>query len=120
MTRPDKFPEWAINDVVENVIYNDETFTINNVIEPPAAKKAAGWGYQDIAIRNWMNWLGRTTYQWLQYLDAPEICLVASLPSNITYPLGKIIYVSDESGGAVPAFNDGTNWRRITDRTIVS
>lgn len=32
----------------------------------------------------------------------------------------RMIYVSDESGGAVPAFNDGANWRRVTDRAIVS
>ena len=31
-----------------------------------------------------------------------------------------LIYVSDESGGAVLAFSDGTNWRRVTDRAIVS
>ena len=33
---------------------------------------------------------------------------------------GAVIYVSDESGGAVPAFSDGTNWRRVTDRAVVS
>ena len=43
---------------------------------------------------------------------------VAGLP-----PAGgrrRIVYVSDEAGGAVPAFNDGSNWRRVTDRGIVS
>ncbi len=30
------------------------------------------------------------------------------------------VYVSDESGGAVPAFSDGTEWRRCTDRAVVS
>lgn len=29
-------------------------------------------------------------------------------------------YISDETGGAVPAFNDGTNWRRATDRAVIS
>lgn len=43
---------------------------------------------------------------------------VATLPSA-TQP-GQMIYVSDETGGAVPAFSDGTNWRRVTDRAIVS
>jgi len=33
---------------------------------------------------------------------------------------GSMIYVSDETGGAVPAFCDGTNWRRCTDRAVVS
>jgi hypothetical protein len=31
-----------------------------------------------------------------------------------------LIYVTDETGGAVIAFSDGTNWRRVTDRAIVS
>lgn len=31
-----------------------------------------------------------------------------------------LIYVSNESGGAQPAFSDGTNWRRLTDRAVVS
>ena len=44
--------------------------------------------------------------------------VVASLPSA-AQP-GQMIYVSDETGGSVMAFSDGSNWRRITDRTIVS
>ena len=43
---------------------------------------------------------------------------VTSLP-NAGVP-GQMIYVSDESGGATMAFSDGSNWRRITDRAIVS
>lgn len=43
---------------------------------------------------------------------------VAGLPSAAT--AGQMIYVSNETGGAVPAFSDGANWRRVTDRAIVS
>jgi hypothetical protein len=43
---------------------------------------------------------------------------VGTLPS--VTPAGATIYVSNESGGAVTAFSDGTNWRRVTDRAIVS
>jgi hypothetical protein len=35
-------------------------------------------------------------------------------------PQAQIIFVSNESGGAVLAFSDGTNWRRCTDRAIVT
>lgn len=35
-------------------------------------------------------------------------------------PPGRLIYVTNEKGGAVPAFSDGTNWRRTTDRDIIS
>ena len=33
---------------------------------------------------------------------------------------GQLIYVTDDVGGAVPAFSDGSEWRRVTDRAIVS
>lgn len=42
---------------------------------------------------------------------------VATLP---TATAAQMIYVSDETGGAVMAFADGTNWRRVTDRAVVS
>lgn len=34
--------------------------------------------------------------------------------------LDGMVMVSDETGGRVPAFSDGTNWRRVTDRNIIS
>jgi len=43
---------------------------------------------------------------------------VSTLPAAV--PAGAMIYVTNESGGAVPAFADGTNWRRVTDRAIVT
>ena len=54
---------------------------------------------------------------------APSLLLlpsytVSGLPT--ADPAGQMVYVSNESGGSVPAFSDGTNWRRVTDRTIVS
>jgi hypothetical protein len=55
-------------------------------------------------------------------LDMPDVLkvksyVVASLPTAVA---GGVIFVTDETGGAVLAFSDGTNWRRSTDRTIVS
>ena len=44
---------------------------------------------------------------------------VAGVPSA-GVAAGQMIYVSDESGGAVLAFSDGTNWRRVTDRAVIS
>lgn len=41
-----------------------------------------------------------------------------SLPSAAG--AGQVIYVSNEAGGAVLAFSDGTSWRRVTDRAVVS
>lgn len=44
---------------------------------------------------------------------------VATVPTASLWK-NAMIFVSDEAGGAVPAFSDGTNWRRVTDRAIVS
>lgn len=44
---------------------------------------------------------------------------VARLPDASAWP-ACTVYVSNESGGAVAAFSDGTHWRRTTDRAIVS
>jgi hypothetical protein len=43
---------------------------------------------------------------------------VAGLPSAATE--AQFVYVTNEAGGPVPAFSDGVNWRRVTDRAIVS
>ncbi len=43
---------------------------------------------------------------------------VATLPA--VTQAGQVIYVSDETGGAILAFSDGTNFRRVSDRAIVS
>jgi hypothetical protein len=33
---------------------------------------------------------------------------------------GAEAFCTNETGGAVPVFSDGTNWRRVTDRAIIS
>jgi len=43
---------------------------------------------------------------------------VSTLPS--ANPAGQMLFVTDETGGSIPAFSDGTNWRRVTDAQIVS
>jgi hypothetical protein len=53
-----------------------------------------------------------------KYLTAQSYT-VATVPAAASNAR-RIIYVSDESGGAVPAFSDGTNWRRMTDRAVIS
>ena len=40
---------------------------------------------------------------------------------NITgMSAGDMIFVSDETGGATMAFYDGSNWRRVQDRAVIS
>jgi hypothetical protein len=43
---------------------------------------------------------------------------VAGVPSAAT--VGQIAYISNETGGAVLAFSDGSVWRRVTDRAQIS
>lgn len=44
---------------------------------------------------------------------------VSTLPSASNFARSQI-WVSDESGGAQPAYSDGSNWRRYSDGAIVS
>lgn len=44
---------------------------------------------------------------------------VVGVPAAASNTRG-LIYVSNETGGATVAFSDGTNWRRVQDRAIVS
>ena len=48
--------------------------------------------------------------------------VVADLTGDYAASLwpGAMVYVSNETGGSVVAFSDGTDWRRVTDRAIVS
>lgn len=41
-------------------------------------------------------------------------------PAAAASGAGAIIFISDESGGPVLAFSDGSAWRRVTDRAVVS
>lgn len=45
---------------------------------------------------------------------------VSTVPDATQSGAGTIIYVSDETGGSVLAFSDGTDWRRVTDRAVIS
>lgn len=58
----------------------------------------------------------------LQSITGPQQLFtytVATLPSAATFT-NAIVYVSNAAGGAIQAFSDGTNWRRVDDRAVVS
>jgi hypothetical protein len=70
--------------------------------------------------RTWAQWFMKVS----QYLggNVPfplASYTVATVPAAADYT-GHLIYVSNEAGGAQPAFSDGTNWRRFSDRAIIS
>lgn len=72
---------------------------------------------------------GMATPQFQAFIDAVGRMLdvaielssytVATLPDVALYQ-NSMIFVSDETGGATVAFSDGTNWRRVQDRAVVS
>jgi hypothetical protein len=84
----------------------------------------------DVLQRKSGTWANRTLVQLAADLAAAFASLSVSGPVGVgaytvsTLPsaaaAGRLIYVGNESGGAVPAFSDGTNWRRVTDRAVVS
>ena len=45
---------------------------------------------------------------------------VAGVPAADADNKGGFVCITDETGGYVTAFSDGTNWRRTTDRAIIS
>ncbi|NWG46787.1 MAG: hypothetical protein HXY25_09610 [Alphaproteobacteria bacterium] len=51
------------------------------------------------------------------FLRLPRFTL-ASLPGARLAGPGALILVTDDTNGPVVAVSDGTNWRRVTDRTV--
>ena len=67
----------------------------------------------------------KQVYENITGINEAKAYTVSTLPDPANYDpasRGKAAYayVSDESGGATLAFCDGTNWRRVQDRAIVS
>ncbi len=57
------------------------------------------------------------------HVDGPvrvKAYTTTTLPNAGNAGSGAILMVSDEAGGAVLAFSDGANWRRVTDRAVVA
>lgn len=51
----------------------------------------------------------------------PHDSYTVSEANALTYiNAGDMIFVSDETGGATMAFYDGTDWRRLQDRAVIS
>lgn len=60
-----------------------------------------------------------STHATFSLLPVMPSCTVAEA-LVLTPTAGAIIYVTNESGGPILAFGDGTNWRRVTDRAVIS
>tara|TARA_R110002153_G_scaffold274298_2_gene448194 strand:+ start:13298 stop:13558 length:261 start_codon:yes stop_codon:yes gene_type:complete len=73
---------------------------------------------------DWERWAGALVQKLrgVEEVTIPDMMiLTVAQVREITPDIGRgLVYISDEVGGAVPAFADGTNWRRVTDRAVVS
>jgi len=74
---------------------------------------------------------GKASQRFQLYLDDIERSLnIPILPTFTVAELNTsvlassrnngLVMVSNESSGVVPAFSDGTFWRRVTDRVVIS
>jgi len=67
MPIPDKYPQWAVNDVI------DPTSGQNNVADPDLSdpsKKLEGWAFKEFPPRQWFNFLHRLVNDWTEYFNA--------------------------------------------------
>ncbi len=115
--RPTQFPDWAITNVIDPIEGSP------NVLEPPDEDKQVGWRPRQVCPNNAMNWIHRLTNDWLKYLDQQvpsEPIDSNSKPLASLVGAGKIIYLHDLGEGGTMAFSDGTNWRKISDNSIIT
>lgn len=80
------------------------------------------------AVSRWSNDLSRVLTSAFSALESTkqtrgEIVylkpyLVSELPNPV--PDWQYVMVIDDGGGAIPAFSEDGQWRRVSDRTVVS
>lgn len=104
-----------IDDIVE-------VFAEASLPSPTASAK--GWIVYDdtndvLRVWNATEWDKVVTYDKDMAAAPVPTYTVATLPAASSNPR-VMVYCSNESGGATIAFSDGTNWRRVQDRAIVS
>jgi hypothetical protein len=79
-------------------------------------------------VRHWANELIRVLDVNLGDLDASthkrgkpiELAAYAKADLPSADKDGLLIFVTDDVGGAVPAFSSGGQWLRVTDRAVIS
>ncbi len=103
-----------------NLVNTLATDTIANI--HPEVGDASGVGRAGSSQPSWIAgntevMRGTTVAMQMQLPIALKSYTVATLPSTTAT---HFIYVSNETGGAIPAFADGSNFRRVSDRAIVS
>lgn len=69
-TKPTLKPLWTVTQAtnLDNDVNNPESGQ-PNVSEPPLANKELGWDFKQFPPRQWLNWLGRIYYRWIDWFD---------------------------------------------------
>lgn len=80
----------------------------------PLKVRPADW----LGLLRWLERVGARLGVGRQNVVHCPTFTVATVPSVSDGP--GPIFVSDETGGATLAFSDGTNWRRVQDRAVIS
>lgn len=74
--------------------------------------------------QTWIDWLASFQRRFPNGPLLVKALTVAELPAAGAWSDGDtfsaIVLVTDETGGATLAYSDGTDWRRVQDRAIVS
>lgn len=108
--KPSKYPVWASDNI------RDEVWKEWNVIEPTEEEKAIGYQIRQSPVSQYMNWLHRTSNEWIMFFDQNNGFLQeynkANLP-DATQNKGLMVFVSDVDGGCIGVSN-GAKWKKIS------
>lgn len=96
-SRPTVFPDLALNDV------NNGLLGAPNVQEPPTDLKNEGWDYGQKPEREYFNWYGRVTNNWLKYLDEK---VTSTLPALISALTSRVTAVETNTSSAYSFFRN--------------
>ncbi len=124
------------------ILFNNESGNIRTILNKNTASDVASiifqtnfTGHTEIGLNENNQFKIKTSSDGITWLDAIQInsssgetefqqpiSLNSNSKSNLpnATPAGRLIYINDASGGATIAFSDGTNWKRISDNTIIN
>jgi hypothetical protein len=88
--------------------------------DQPLVEKGQNSQGARLLVENMKRVADRTGGVMFQWMESPNYT-VTQLQAITTAPVGAGAYCTDETGGEVPVFfaSDG-NWRRVTDRAVIS
>ena len=84
----------------------------------PGMPVATANGLPDRSWFEWFSFLNRRAL--LPVVPSYTVAQLSAAPLTAAANPQGLAFVSNEAGGAVLAFSDGTNWRRSTDRAVIS